>query len=90
MNSNEQQQSHSLPSGNEHNQKLSDNVHPQKWPSKWFGIDYDTTSIAAGTVGLVASSGVAMLAAKSALTERHMMEGGCLVTESVPSKTLIK
>jgi hypothetical protein len=79
MNSYEQQQPHSLPSGNKHNQKLRDGVHPQNWPTK-----------PAAAAGLVSSSVVATLGAKSAFIERHMMEGDCLVTECVPSKILIK
>jgi len=33
--------------------------------------------------------GAAMLGARSALIERHLMGGDCLVTGCVPSKTLI-
>ena len=80
MTSNEQPESHVLPPGDEHNQKLRDNVHPQNWPTQPADGVYDMISIGAGTAGLVSSGGAAMLGAKSALIERHMMGGDCLVT----------
>ena len=89
MNTNEQDPN-VLPPGDEHNQKLRDNVHPQNWPTKPIDGVYDMIAIGAGTAGLVSSGGAAMLGAKSALIERHMMGGDCLVTGCVPSKTLIK
>ena len=79
-----------LPPGDEHNQKLRDNVHPENWPTQPIDGVYDMISIGAGTAGLVSSGGAAMLGAKSALIERHMMGGDCLVTGCVPSKTIIK
>jgi len=84
------QESHVLPPGDEHNQKLRDNVHPENWPTQPIDGVYDMIAIGAGTAGLVSSGGAAMLGAKSALIERHMMGGDCLVTGCVPSKTLIK
>ena len=80
---------HALLPDDEHNQKLRDNVHPQNWPTKPSTQTYDMISIGAGTAGLVSSGGAAMLGARSALIERHMMGGDCLVTGCVPSKTLI-
>ena len=78
-----------LPPGDSHNQKLRDNVHPANWSTKPATETYDMISIGAGTAGLVSSGGAAMLGARSALIERHMMGGDCLVTGCVPSKTLI-
>ena len=78
-----------LPPGDSHNQKLRDNVHPENWDTKPSTQTYDMISIGAGTAGLVSSGGAAMLGARSALIERHMMGGDCLVTGCVPSKTLI-
>ncbi|MEP3477764.1 MAG: mercuric reductase [Fuerstiella sp.] len=79
-----------LPPADEHNRKLRDNVHPANWPTQPSDQVYDMISIGAGTAGLVSSGGAAMLGARSALIERHMMGGDCLVTGCVPSKTLIK
>ncbi len=73
----------------DHNRKLRDHVHPASWSIKPSDEIYDMVSIGAGTAGLVSSGGAAMLGAKSALIERHLMGGDCLVTGCVPSKTLI-
>ena len=85
----EHSESHVLHPNDEHNQKLRDNVHPENWPTKPSTEVYDMVSIGAGTAGLVSSGGAAMLGARSALIERHLMGGDCLVTGCVPSKTLI-
>ena len=79
MNTNNQE-SHVLPPGDQHNQKLRDNVHPENWPTEPIDGVYDMVAIGAGTAGLVSSGGAAMLGAKSALIERHMM--GCLLYTS--------
>ncbi len=79
-----------LPPGDQHNEKLRDHVHPVDWPTKPRADRYDMISIGAGTAGLVSSGGAAMLGARAALIERHLMGGDCLVTGCVPSKTLIK
>ena len=85
----EHPQSNVLPPGDAHNKKLRDNVHPENWKTKPSTETYDMISIGAGTAGLVSSGGAAMLGGRSALIERHMMGGDCLVTGCVPSKTLI-
>ena len=90
MTPNEPPKSHVLSPADKHNQKLRDNVHPENWPTTPAETIYDMISIGAGTAGLVSSGGAAMLGAKSALIERHLMGGDCLVTGCVPSKTLIK
>src|SRR5438552_15208176 len=43
-----------------------------------------------GTAGLVAAAGAAILGAKVALVERHLMGGDCLNYGCVPSKALIR
>ena len=61
------------------------NKHPR--PKKY---DYNTVVIGAGSGGLVAAYITAMLRAKVALVEKHLMGGDCLNTGCVPSKALIK
>jgi pyruvate/2-oxoglutarate dehydrogenase complex dihydrolipoamide dehydrogenase (E3) component len=51
---------------------------------------YDLIVIGGGSAGLVAASGAALLGAKVALIEKHLLGGDCLYTGCVPSKTLIK
>ncbi|MGZ4871157.1 MAG: mercuric reductase, partial [Candidatus Angelobacter sp.] len=46
--------------------------------------------IGAGTAGLVAAAGAAILGARVALIERHLMGGDCLNYGCVPSKALIR
>ena len=74
---NEHSESLVLSPNDEHNQKLRDNVHPENWPTKPSTQTYDMVSIGAGTAGLVSSGGAAMLGARSALIERHLMGGDC-------------
>ena len=74
----------------DHNKKLRDHIHPADWKVEPSGDVYDMIAIGAGTAGLVSSGGAAMLGARSALIEKHLMGGDCLVTGCVPSKTLIK
>ena len=83
-------ETHVLHPQDEHNQKLRDHVHPESWSATPASEVYDMVSIGAGTAGLVSSGGAAMLGARSALIERHLMGGDCLNTGCVPSKTLIK
>ena len=85
----EHPKSNVLPPGDSHNQKLRDHVHPENWGTKPSTETYDMVSIGAGTAGLVSSGGAATLGARSALIERHMMGGDCLVTGCVPSKHLL-
>ena len=83
-------ETHVLHPQDEHNQKLRDHVHPATWKVQPSTKTYDMVSIGAGTGGLVSSGGAAMLGARSALIERHLMGGDCLNTGCVPSKTIIK
>lgn len=78
-----------LPPEDSHNQRLRDHVHPEVWPGRPAVGVYDLVAIGAGTAGLVASGGAALLGARAALIERAYMGGDCLVTGCVPSKTLI-
>jgi pyruvate/2-oxoglutarate dehydrogenase complex dihydrolipoamide dehydrogenase (E3) component len=79
-----------LPPGDDHNRRLRDHVHPEQWPARPASGVYDLVAIGAGTAGLVASGGAALLGARAALIERAYMGGDCLVTGCVPSKTLIR
>ena len=78
-----------LPPDDGHNRRLRDHVHPQAWPGRPATGLYDLVAIGAGTAGLVASGGAALLGARAALIERAYLGGDCLVTGCVPSKTLI-
>ena len=78
-----------LPPGDGHNRRLRDHVHPEAWSGRPAAGVYDLVAIGAGTAGLVASGGAALLGARAALIERAYLGGDCLVTGCVPSKTLI-
>ena len=73
-----------------HNRELRELVRPGRWPLSDTSKIYDLVAIGGGTAGLVAAAGAAMLGARVALIERHLMGGDCLVTGCVPSKTLIR
>ena len=51
--------------------------------------DYDLVVIGAGAAGLVAAGMSAILGAKTALIEHHLLGGDCTWTGCVPSKTLL-
>lgn len=78
-----------LPPDDGHNRRLRDHVRPEGWPGRPAAGVYDLVAIGAGTAGLVASGGAALLGARAALIERAYLGGDCLVTGCVPSKTLI-
>lgn len=79
-----------LPPGDEHNRRLHGHVHPELWPTRPSTEVYDLVAIGAGTAGLIASGGAALLGARAALIERAYLGGDCLVTGCVPSKTLLR
>ncbi|MGE5325222.1 MAG: FAD-dependent oxidoreductase, partial [Actinomycetota bacterium] len=74
----------------EFNQKLIENVHPPHWVNPRPSGRYNLVVIGAGTAGLVPAAGGAMLGARVALVERHLMGGDCLNYGCVPSKALIR
>ena len=65
-------------------------VRPADWGEVARVETYDLVAIGGGTAGMVASAGAAILGAQSAMIERALMGGDCLVTGCVPSKALIR
>jgi pyruvate/2-oxoglutarate dehydrogenase complex dihydrolipoamide dehydrogenase (E3) component len=74
----------------EFNKKLVENAHPPNWTNPKPAGRYNLVVVGAGTAGLVAAAGAAILGAKVALVERHLMGGDCLNYGCVPSKALIR
>ena len=72
------------------NRQLRENVHPSDWTNPSPEGVYNLVAIGAGTAGLVGAAGAAGLGARSALVERNLMGGDCLVTGCVPSKGVIR
>jgi pyruvate/2-oxoglutarate dehydrogenase complex dihydrolipoamide dehydrogenase (E3) component len=73
-----------------HNTTLIDNVHPADWVNPEPSGRYNLVVVGGGTAGLVSAAGAALLGARVALVERHLLGGDCLVTGCVPSKALIR
>ena len=73
----------------EFNKKLIDNAHPPDWVNPKPAGRYNLVVVGAGTAGLVAAAGAAILGARVALIERALMGGDCLNYGCVPSKALI-
>jgi pyruvate/2-oxoglutarate dehydrogenase complex dihydrolipoamide dehydrogenase (E3) component len=74
----------------EFNQELIANAHPPGWINPKASGRYNLVVIGAGTAGLVSAAGAAILGARVALIERHLMGGDCLNYGCVPSKALIR
>ncbi|MCI0663546.1 MAG: mercuric reductase [Acidobacteria bacterium] len=66
------------------------NCHPPNYVNPRPSGKYNLIAIGAGTAGLVSSGGAGFLGSKSALIERRLTGGDCLVTGCVPSKALIR
>jgi pyruvate/2-oxoglutarate dehydrogenase complex dihydrolipoamide dehydrogenase (E3) component len=81
---------HLLEPFDEHNRKLTANVHPADWVNPKAADRYHLVVVGAGTAGLVSAAGAAGLGAKVALIERHLMGGDCLNVGCVPSKGVIR
>ncbi len=73
----------------EFNQKLVQNAHPPDWVNPKPSGPYNLVVIGGGTAGMVPAAGAALLGARVALIERHLMGGDCLNFGCVPSKALI-
>src|SRR5262249_27678948 len=74
----------------EHDRRLSANVHPAEYSNPEPAPRYDLVVLGAGTAGLVTAAGAAGLGAKVALVERDLMGGDCLNVGCVPSKAVIR
>jgi pyruvate/2-oxoglutarate dehydrogenase complex dihydrolipoamide dehydrogenase (E3) component len=74
----------------EFNRKLVENAHPPDWTNPKPAGRYNLVVVGAGTAGLVAAAGAAILGARVALIERHLTGGDCLNYGCVPSKALIR
>ncbi len=61
----------------EFNKTLVENVHPPDWVNPKPAGRYNLVVVGAGTAGLVAAAGAAILGARVALIERHLMGGDC-------------
>jgi pyruvate/2-oxoglutarate dehydrogenase complex dihydrolipoamide dehydrogenase (E3) component len=73
-----------------YNQELIENLHPPDWSNPEPAPCYNLVVIGAGTAGLVTAAGAALLGAKVALVEKHLMGGDCTNVGCVPSKTMIR
>ena len=73
-----------------HDRELCDNARPSGWSNPRPRDPYHLLVIGAGPAGLVAARGAAMLGARVALIESHLLGGDCLNYGCVPSKTLIR
>jgi pyruvate/2-oxoglutarate dehydrogenase complex dihydrolipoamide dehydrogenase (E3) component len=69
---------------------LVDNVRPPAWSNPEPTGEYNLVVIGAGPAGLVAARAAAVLGAKVALIERHLIGGDCLNVGCVPSKAIIR
>lgn len=78
-----------IPPNDLHNQQMVDLTHPVNGSSTIHKNGYDLIAIGGGAAGLVTSGGAAFLGARSALIERHLMGGDCLVSGCVPSKAIL-
>lgn len=74
----------------QYNQELVNNLHPSSWVNPEPAPCYNLVVIGAGTAGLVTAAGAALLGAKVALVEKHLMGGDCTNVGCVPSKTMIR
>lgn len=79
-----------VPPMDTHNQRLVSHLHPPNWQNPVPAKRYNLVVIGAGTAGLVTAAGAAMLGAKVALIEQHLMGGDCTNVGCVPSKAMIR
>jgi pyruvate/2-oxoglutarate dehydrogenase complex dihydrolipoamide dehydrogenase (E3) component len=66
------------------------NCHPPNYVNPRPSGKYNLIAIGAGAAGLVSSGGAGILGGRSALIERLLTGGDCLVSGCVPSKALIR
>ena len=73
-----------------HDRQMLALVRPKGWNRRLRDDVYDLVAVGGGTAGMVASAGAALLGARSAMIERALLGGDCLVTGCVPSKALLR
>jgi pyruvate/2-oxoglutarate dehydrogenase complex dihydrolipoamide dehydrogenase (E3) component len=74
----------------DNDQRLIDQVRPERWRNPEPAPLYDLVVIGGGTAGLVSAAGAAGLGARVAIVERDRLGGDCLNTGCVPSKALLR
>lgn len=74
----------------QYNLRLVENVHPSGWHNPTPSGRYNLVVLGAGTAGLVAAAGAAILGDRVAIVESRLMGGDCLNYGCVPSKALIQ
>ncbi|MGB3312618.1 MAG: mercuric reductase [Nodosilinea sp.] len=79
-----------VPPMDTYNQRLVSYLHPPDWANPVPAERYNLVVIGAGTAGLVTAAGAAMLGARVALVEQHLMGGDCTNVGCVPSKAMIR
>lgn len=65
-------------------------VHPEDWENPEPASSYNLVVIGAGSAGLVAAIGGAVLGARVALVEKSFLGGDCIHSGCVPSKAVIR
>jgi pyruvate/2-oxoglutarate dehydrogenase complex dihydrolipoamide dehydrogenase (E3) component len=73
-----------------YNQILVENLHPPDWVNPQPAPRYNLVVIGGGTAGLVTAAGAAIVGAKVALIEKHLLGGDCTNVGCVPSKSMIR
>lgn len=79
-----------VPPMDTYNHTLVSHLHPPEWQNPVPSGRYNLVVIGAGTAGLVTAAGAAMLGARVALIEQHLMGGDCTNVGCVPSKAMIR
>lgn len=82
--------SHMTLANDPHDRLMIENCHPPGHINPPVKGKYNLIAIGAGSAGLVSAGGAGGLGAKSAIIERALMGGDCLVTGCVPSKAVIR
>ncbi len=82
--------SHMTLTDDPHDRLMIENCHPPNHVNPTPNGKYNLIAIGAGAAGLVSAGGAGGLGAKSAIVERTLLGGDCLVTGCVPSKAVIR
>jgi pyruvate/2-oxoglutarate dehydrogenase complex dihydrolipoamide dehydrogenase (E3) component len=79
-----------IPSQNEYNQKIREDIFPSKWNNPTTEKTYDLLIIGAGPGGMTAATVARSLNASVALVEKEHFGGECLSYGCIPSKALLR